>query len=67
MTTFNYGVAAEILKFFERNPEEELTYELLRQKFGITERSAHAAISRLVSENRLESIHVIRLPAKGKW
>jgi hypothetical protein len=60
------GLAKRIHRFFVANPDEELTYTDVQVKFDCTRTAAHAAIKDLVRTDEVESVHVIRLPEKGR-
>lgn len=51
--------------FFETNPDEELTYEQMTIKFDCTLAQARFTVKELVKAQLVESVHVIRNPAKG--
>lgn len=51
--------------FFEANPEEELTYQDIEDKFGMTPSAARQSVKQLRDRRELETLHVIRAtPAK---
>lgn len=54
-----------IRKFFVDNPDEELTLPMLREKFGVSANAIAEALKRLKKEGQIESVHVVRLRAKG--
>lgn len=56
------GLATRVVRFFEDNPDEELTYEDLCAKFDTKIRTAHLQIKRAQHEGRgIEVVTVIRL------
>jgi hypothetical protein len=55
-----------LARFFEENPDEELTIEMAVVKFNAERGSIQSALNRLMSVGILESVRVIRLPAKGR-
>lgn len=59
------SVAFRLHEFFERNPEEELSYTDITAKFSCSDATAADAVSKLRQARVLESVHVIRLRAKG--
>lgn len=64
--TFRPGsLPARIAAFYAANPDEELTYEQMLVKFNATRTGINEAMKRLRAIGLLESVHVIRLRAKG--
>lgn len=50
-----------LAEFFENNPDEELTYEDARIKFGCTQQQLTFALARCRSAGKnVEAVHVIR-------
>jgi Fic family protein len=60
------ALPGKLVQFFEDNPDEELTLQIAVIKFNASPVAVQTAISRLVEAGVLESIKVIRLPAKGR-
>lgn len=56
---------AQVRRFFEQNPDEELTFEDFRNKFGLSDTTARDLVKRLIQLRELEFAHVIRLRSKG--
>ena len=54
-----------IEQFFTENPDEELTLADMRVKFDISAVNAKEAVRRAKARIGLESMHVVRLRAKG--
>lgn len=59
------GLYHRLRAFFLANPDEELSYDDIVVKFEATRHTAQMAVSRLNQTGLLESVHVIRLRAKG--
>ena len=59
------SIYAKVKRYFDDNPEEELTYQILMDKFNITRRVAFKVVYQLADDGLLEHVHVIRLRAKG--
>ncbi len=55
------SLKGRVRRFYFDNPTEELTHNMLRQKFGISKWTAVWVLRELVEEGLLESVHVIRL------
>jgi len=62
--TIRGSVADKMLEFFEGNPDEELTMEDIRTKFGASISNAYNAVER--NTHVLEYVHVVRLKSKGQ-
>lgn len=56
----------KLLEFFVNNPDEELTYDDIAAKFDVNRHQAMNAVNRLHQAGKLESVHVVRLPQKGR-
>lgn len=54
-----------IVRFYEQNPDEELTHADIHAKFGVTRKNTEQALILLRKEGLLESVHVVRLRRKG--
>jgi hypothetical protein len=54
------GSMARMRRFFEANPEEELTYEDVRAKFDLSDRTAYARVQEAIEEGWLRRETVIR-------
>ncbi len=65
MTKRNEGIRARVEAFFLANPDEELTFAQLFVKFDANEYTARQIVEQLCRSGQLESVHVIRLRAKG--
>lgn len=69
MTKLNKAQATDLKSrlttFFADNPDEELTYAILVQKFDIGMEHARAVVQSLCVDGTLESVHVIRARTKG--
>lgn len=61
--TIHGSIADRVLKFFQDNPDEELTPQDIRDKFGASYSSASNMLQR--HGDILESVHVVRLKSKG--
>lgn len=59
------GLPARVRKFFEDNPDEELSYKAIMAKFGCTMWTARKCVYELAEAGYLESVHVIRRRVKG--
>ena len=59
------SIASQLRNYFERNPDEELTFAVVSIKLGCSKRRAVKAVYELVSLGMLESTHVIRRREKG--
>lgn len=58
--------SGRIRKFFEENPDEELTYDQFKTKFELTDGGARMVVHRLVyQEGFLERVDVVRRRDKG--
>lgn len=58
------GLPRRLLEFFQRNPDEYLTMEDARVKFGVTMHRLYMAVDRLQKDGHLERTKVmIRLPS----
>lgn len=57
---------ARLLAYFAENPDEELSPADAAEKLGVTLHTVHVAANRLHQDGVLESVHVIRLPSKGR-
>lgn len=60
------SLMASLRRFFADNPDEELSYRDIAAKFDTTVEYARDAVKLLKDRGELESIHVIRLPSKGR-
>lgn len=60
------GKMDAVREFFVRNPDEELTYAQMQEKFDLRERYAREIVKDLKDEGFLESLHVIRNKTKGR-
>jgi hypothetical protein len=60
------GLPKRLTDYFAENPDEELTIEIAILKFDAKPTAVATAISRLCEAGILESVRVIRLPAKGR-
>lgn len=60
------GLPKRLVKFFTENPDEELTIEMGAIKFDARPAAFAKAVHRLVESGVLESVKVVRLPAKGR-
>ena len=59
---------AKILAYFQANPDEELTYADIAAKFSVSQERARTTVRDLMTGRAkalLESVHVVRLKAKG--
>lgn len=59
---------SKILDYFERNPDEELSYTDLAIKFGVPKERVREVVYGLIggrAKDVLESVQVVRLKAKG--
>ena len=56
---------AKLRTFFDDNQDEELTPDLLREKFGVSQLKAREIVGKLCRSGVLESVTVIRVRAKG--
>jgi AraC-like DNA-binding protein len=61
--TVRGSVADRVLKFFEDNPDEELTPQDIQDKFGASTSGTSNLIRR--HGDILECVHVVRLRSKG--
>lgn len=61
-TPAKWTTPARLRLFFETNPDEELTYADIQDKFSCSYQSAVKSVKKL---GELESVFVIRLKAKG--
>jgi biotin operon repressor len=59
------ALVARLTEFYTDNPDEELTYALIREKFGMSRGVVEKAIATLRRVGFLESVHVIRRVEKG--
>lgn len=66
MTKHCDSVTGRLAAFFVRNPDEELTYDLITQKFDCHEKTARDAVKKLIKRGALENLYVIRTRAKGQ-
>lgn len=60
------GLATKLWHFFDANRDEELTRADIEAKFGMTGTTVTKALKELGDRGLVESVHVIRLPAKGR-
>jgi hypothetical protein len=60
------GLPKRLTDYFAENPDEELTIEIAILKFDAKPTAVATAISRLCEAGILESVRVIRLPARGR-
>jgi hypothetical protein len=65
MTRPGEGLASRIARFFESNPEEELSYSDMTLKFGASYSALRYAVKEAVKRGQIESVHVIRRREKG--
>jgi len=63
---YTKGLPKRLIDYFADNPDEELTLDMVIIKFDARPDGAQKAILRLVEAGVLESVRVIRLPAKGR-
>ena len=66
MTYRTNSLPSKLLEFFAARPDEELTYADIVTKWGGSAANAQWAVGRLVETGELESVHVIRVPARGR-
>lgn len=60
------GLKLRVRRFFAENPDEEMTAAQFRAKFNCTEATRRWIMVSLGGESgEIESVHVIRLRAKG--
>lgn len=59
------SVVDRLRQFFAANPDEELTYSGIAEKFGCSLWRARHVVRELKESGHLESVHVIRPRAKG--
>lgn len=57
---------ARVLAFFDANPDEELTHADFRAKFQMPEWAAKDVVKDMRQRGELESIYVIRRPARAQ-
>lgn len=60
---------SRILSFFADNPDEELTYADIAAKFEVSQELARRTVRDLMdgrAKSLLESVHIVRLKAKGR-
>lgn len=55
------GLRRRMLAWFEANPHDDLTIELLALRFDATLSSVKSEVSRLISEGAIEALRVFRL------
>ena len=63
------SLAARILAYFAANPDEELTYADIAAKFEVSQELARRTVRDLMDGRAkavLESVHIVRLKAKGR-
>jgi hypothetical protein len=60
------GLIYRVRAYFEANPDEELTYADIREKFSAGTRNAENSVAKLVRAGVVESVHVIRMRAEAK-
>jgi predicted AAA+ superfamily ATPase len=53
-------LAEKLCKFYANNPDEELSYSDIRNKFGVTLESARSCVYRLKQRGVLETTLVVR-------
>jgi hypothetical protein len=53
-------------RFFAENPDEEMTYADICVKFDVTTLRARELVKTAKSRLAIESVHVVRLAAKGR-
>jgi DNA-binding Lrp family transcriptional regulator len=58
-------LTGRIRRFFTDNQDEEMTYELLAEKFDAPIMTVRSIVKELRKEGVVESLHVIRHPSKG--
>ena len=58
------SLAARLMRFFNENPGEELTYADIEVKFGVTYHNVSSTVNRLKQLGQLDSVHVVRLKPK---
>lgn len=61
-----FGVYTRISRFFEANPDEELTIKQAAEKFEVCESAIVMASRELEKDGKLERVRIMRLPAKGR-
>lgn len=59
------SIRTKIEWFYERNPDEELSYKQIMLKFNCSLKTARNAVYELQEMGVLESTHVVRRRAKG--
>lgn len=59
------SLCCKIAGFFDENPDEELTFQGLSDKFNAPVKTVRNVVAELVQSGKVESVHVIRLPSKG--
>lgn len=56
----NNGLSKRLTKFYEDNPEEELTYEDICTKFEVSYSQAKNAVQYLARSGLVEGVYLIR-------
>jgi len=59
------ALTRRITSYFQSNPDEELSIADMATKFGCTKHCVTTAIGRIKPEGVIESVHVVRLRARG--
>jgi DNA-binding IscR family transcriptional regulator len=65
MTLNKRGVEYRLMAFFLENPDEELLLADVKEKFKCTPAHARKSVEALTSQGLVESVHIVRLKAKG--
>jgi hypothetical protein len=60
------SLAMRLLGFYTINPDEELTFDDIAEKFGVRSNAVSEAVARLRERGLLEYVRVIRLTPKAK-
>lgn len=60
-----FGAKETLRRYFQANPDEELTWPDMLVKFERCRKTLTLALAELIEEGELESVHVIRLREKG--
>lgn len=53
----------QLLRYFEANPTEELTYADVETKFGFPQADVAKLAVRMAAKGEIEKLHIIRRPA----
>jgi Fic family protein len=71
MTLPEQGLRAKLIKFFEANPEEELTFQDIQEKYEVGVACCSRAVRMLADEGLVEDkprvIRKARSPTRGLW